>query len=60
MKVRASKTPGARMVLATPWRGRGSERLTRKVDDLVKAVGIDGISRSEIPRICPTRMSSLS
>src|SRR5437762_926228 len=25
---------------------------TRKVDDLVKALGIDGISRSEVSRIC--------
>ena len=27
---------------------------TRKVDDLVKALGIDGISRSEVSRICKT------
>jgi transposase-like protein len=25
---------------------------TRKVDDLVRALGIDGISRSEVSRIC--------
>jgi transposase-like protein len=25
---------------------------TRKVDDLVKALGIDGISKSEVSRIC--------
>jgi putative transposase len=27
---------------------------TRKVDDLVKALGIDGISRSEVSRLCKT------
>ncbi len=25
---------------------------TRKVDDLVRALGIDGISKSEVPRMC--------
>jgi putative transposase len=25
---------------------------TRKVDDLVKALGIDGISKSEVSRLC--------
>jgi putative transposase len=25
---------------------------TRKVDDLVRALGVDGISRSEVSRIC--------
>lgn len=25
---------------------------TRKVDDLVKALGLDGISKSEVSRIC--------